>query len=462
LTYAHNMLGHPPYRIVGPELVGRVQVDVGRLMGDLEAEYARQTRGREVRAKDGRAILLHVAEKSRGAAVEAADSMRELGELARTAGVETVASVVQLRESIDPKYVVGRGKLDELILQAAELDAETLIFDRNLTPAQASAVAKSSDLKVIDRTQLILDIFAQRAESRDGKLQVELAQLKYNMTRLAQKDDSLSRLTGGIGGRGPGETVLEVGRRRAKERVSHLEQQLRKLAKQRTQRRRKRTRDGVPTVAIVGYTNAGKSTLLNTLTASHVLAEDKLFATLDTRSRTLRVGWAGYGDREVVLTDTVGFIRELPKDLFAAFRATFEEAADADLLLHVVDARDENRDEQMKTTQGVLAELGLDSIPCIVVYNKADLLEPLEQQLLRKTQPDAVLLSSVQRESTRPLIERIAKELAARWDEAAKPPPSKTEIDDEDAAESGDRDAGELTTVEDMLAAAGKPGRRRR
>jgi GTP-binding protein HflX len=371
--------------------------------------------------------------------------------------VETVASVVQLRDGIDPKYVVGRGKLNELILQAAELDAETLIFDRNLTPAQAAAVAKSSDLKVIDRTQLILDIFAQRAESRDGKLQVELAQLKYNMTRLAQKDDSLSRLTGGIGGRGPGETVLEVGRRRAKERVTHLEQQLRKLAKQRAQRRRKRTRDGVPTVAIVGYTNAGKSTLLNTLTSSHVLAEDKLFATLDTRSRTLRVGWAGYGDREVVLTDTVGFIRELPKDLFAAFRATFEEAADADLLLHVVDASDDNRDEQMETTQAVLTELGLDSIPCIDVYNKADLLEPLEQQLLRKTKADAVLLSSVQRESTRPLIERIAQALAARWDAAAKPPPSKSELDDEDAAESGDREAGsELTTVEAMLAAAGK------
>lgn len=459
VTYAHNVPAHPPYQIVGPLPLARVQVDVGRLMGDLEAEYARQSDAREVRAKDGRAILLHVAEKSRGASAEAADSMRELGELARTAGVETVASVVQLRETIDPKYVVGRGKLNELILQAAELDAETLIFDRNLTPAQAAAVAKSSDLKVIDRTQLILDIFAQRAESRDGKLQVELAQLKYNMTRLAQKDDSLSRLTGGIGGRGPGETVLEVGRRRAKERVSHLEQQLRKLAKQRAQRRRKRTRDGVPTVAVVGYTNAGKSTLLNMLTSSHVLAEDKLFATLDTRSRTLRVGWAGYGDREVVITDTVGFIRDLPKDLFAAFRATFEEAADADLLLHVVDASDANRDEQMKTTQGVLAELGLGSLPCIVVYNKADLLEPLERQLLRKTEPDAVLLSSVQRETMRPLIERIKEALAARWDEAAKPPPSKSELDAEAAEESGDA-SEELTTVEAMLAAAGK-GRRR-
>src|ERR1700677_1927792 len=251
-----------------------------------------------------------------------------------------------------------------------ELDASVLVFDRELSPTQASALAKNTDLKVIDRTQLILDIFAQRAQSRDGKLQVELAQLKYAMPRLGQKDDSLSRLTGGIGGRGPGETKLEIGRRRAKDRVTHLERQLKQLARQREQRRRKRSRAGVPTVAVVGYTNAGKSTLLNTLTGSDVLAEDRLFATLDTRSRTLRCGWAGWGEREVVLTDTVGFIRNLPKDLFAAFRATFEEAADADLLLHVVDASDPAQDDHIRTVLSVLDDLDLLEIPRMLVFNK--------------------------------------------------------------------------------------------
>jgi GTP-binding protein HflX len=462
LMYAHNTPGVPPYQVVGPVPIARAQVDVGKLMADLEAEFARLSRSREVKAKDGRAILLHVADKSnRDAARLADESMRELRELARTAGVEVVDAVVQLRERLDPRYVMGEGKLNELILRAAELDAETLIFDRNLTPAQAAGVAKVSDLKVIDRTQLILDIFAQRAETRDGKLQVELAQLKYNMPRLSQKDDSLSRLTGGIGGRGPGETKIEIGKRRAKDRVTHLEDQLKQLAKQRTQRRRKRKRGGVPTVAIVGYTNAGKSTLTNTLTGSEVLAENKLFATLDTRSRTLRVGWAGYGDRSVVITDTVGFIRELPKDLFAAFRATFEEAADADLILHVVDASDPARDDHIATTEEVLAELKLDAIARVLVYNKVDLLEPEARLALERSHSHAVLLAATQRETTRALIERLAAELQAKWDEAAKAPEAAAHEDDIDEADFvetvTEQDAStESTTLEEMLAASGK------
>ena len=204
------------------------------------------------------------------------------------------------------------------------------------------------------------------------------------MPRLGQKDDSLSRLTGGIGGRGPGETKLEIGRRRAKDRVTHLEKQLKQLAKQREQRRRRRTRGGVPTVAIVGYTNAGKSTLLNTLTGAEVLAEDKLFATLDTRSRILRCGWAGWGEREVVLTDTVGFIRKLPKDLFSAFRATFEEAADADLLLHVVDASDAGMGEHLRTVANVLEELELLDIPRLLVMNKIDAVDAAGLRMLER------------------------------------------------------------------------------
>jgi GTP-binding protein HflX len=431
-------------------------------MSDLEAEFARRAKGRDVRAKDGRAILVHVADKrERGAIHEADESIRELRELARTAGTDVADVVIQARDRIDPKFVLGKGKLEDVMVRAMQIDADVLVFDRELTPAQASAIAKQSDLKVIDRTQLILDIFAQRAESRDGKLQVELAQLKYSLPRLAQKDDSLSRLTGGIGGRGPGETKLEIGRRRAKERVTHLERQLKQLAKQREQRRRKRTREAIPTVAIVGYTNAGKSTLLNTLTGADVLAEDKLFATLDTRSRHLKVGWAGYGDREVVITDTVGFIRNLPKDLFAAFRATFEEAADADILVHVVDAADPAKEDHMRTTEELLEELDLDTIPRVLVFNKADLLEPGEGTTLLRRHHGALLVSATHRETTRALIERVAKLLAQRWEEAAKAPASSHDIVEalvHDHAHAHDGD--HATTLDDLLKASGRRARK--
>ena len=471
MVYAHNVPAEEdsralPYREVGPVPIAQAHLDVGRLMADLEAEFSRRAGAREVKAKDGRAILVHVGDKSKGAgaAHEADESMRELRELARTAGTEVADCIVQLRDHVDPRFVMGKGKLEEVVVRAMQLDAGVLVFDRELSPAQASGIAKHTDLKVIDRTQLILDIFAQRAQSKDGKLQVELAQLKYAMPRLGQKDDSLSRLTGGIGGRGPGETKLEIGRRRAKDRVTHLERQLKHLAKQREQRRRKRTRGGVPTVAIVGYTNAGKSTLLNTLTGAEVLAEDKLFATLDTRSRTLRCGWAGWGEREVVLTDTVGFIRKLPKDLFAAFRATFEEAADADLLVHVVDASDPARDEQVRTVVDVLEDLELSDLPRLVVYNKIDRLEPGQLRLLERSEPGAAFVSATQRESTRPLIERIARELADKWDRSARGP--SVEPGGSDDAGQGDGEQApapepEMTTVEQMLRAAGKRVRSR-
>ena len=421
LVYAFNVPadgeGELPYREVGPLPIGQVHVHVGALMADLEAEFARRGRARAVQAKDGRAILVHVADKSQPHAVERGqESLRELRELARTAGVDVAQEVFQARDRIDPKLVLGKGKLDDVVLRAMQLDAATLIFDRELSPSQASAIAKVSDLKILDRTQLILDIFAQRAESADGKLQVELAQLKYSLPRLAQKDDALSRLTGGIGGRGPGETKLEIGRRRARERVTHLESQLAQLGKRREQRRKKRTRDEIPTVAIVGYTNAGKSTLLNTLTGADVLAEDKLFATLDTRARRLHTG-----GREIVVTDTVGFIRDLPKDLFAAFRATFEEAADADLLLHVVDASDPARDQQIETTEKLLAELDLSSLPRIVVFNKSDRIEPFEgRMLVRQWRGDAVVLSATHRETTPELLVLIEQRLSALGTEGSR------------------------------------------
>jgi GTP-binding protein HflX len=470
MVYAHNVPSSGdaaalPYLEVGPVPIAQAHLDVGRLVGDLEAEFARHARARDVQAKDGRAILVHVGDKSHGAqaARDADASMRELRELARSAGTEVADCIVQMRDHVDPKFVMGRGKLEEVVVRAMQLDAAVLVFDRELTPAQASAIAKQTDLKVIDRTQLILDIFAQRAESRDGKLQVELAQLKYAMPRLAQKDDSLSRLTGGIGGRGPGETKLEIGRRRAKDRVTHLERQLKQLAKQRQQRRRKRSRGGVPTVAIVGYTNAGKSTLLNTLTGAEVLAENKLFATLDTRSRVLRCGWAGWGEREVVVTDTVGFIRRLPKDLFAAFRATFEEAADADLLLHVVDAGDPARDEHVRTVLGLLEDLELLALPRVLVYNKIDLLEPSELRMLTRTHPEAELVSATHRDTMRTLIERVARELADKWERSAHGPSVEPhDGEDDDETSPAPEDPGEVTTLEDMLRARGRPASRSR
>jgi GTP-binding protein HflX len=432
-----------PYRRVGPLPVGRIDIDFGSLITALEDEFARRSRTIATQAKEGRAILVHVAEKSKPMAfTNGEESLRELAELSRTAGASVVDTVIQLRERIDPRLVVGKGKLDDIVLRAAELDAATLVFDTNLTPTQAAAIAKHSDLKVIDRTQLILDIFAQRAESADGKLQVELAQLKYALPRLGLKDDSLSRLTGGIGGRGPGETKLEIGKRRAKERVSFLEAQLKRLGRQREQRRRRRARRDVPIVSIVGYTNAGKSTLLNTLTGADTIAENKLFATLDTRSRRLRFP----EEREVVITDTVGFIRELPKDLFAAFRATFEEAADADLLLHVVDASDHAHEQHIATTEELLVELGLEAIPRILVFNKIDRIEPGEARRLLFGHKDAALVSATNRETTHALLAKIAERLEDRWAQAKMVP--SYDVADEEGEANGETDEAESPSPE--------------
>lgn len=408
MSWAYNVPVRPedpraPYEITGPVPYGQPQPDFGQLISALEAEFAGLAGTREVAGKDGRAILIHVGDKRRPqAALRAKSRLAELASLARTAGVDVVDQVTQLRDGIDPKLVLGRGKLEQVVMRAIELDAQTLIFDQDLTPAQASGIAAQTDLKVIDRSQLILDIFAQHAETRDGKLQVELAQLKYTLPRLGQKDDALSRLTGGIGGRGPGETKLEIGRRRARERLNRLERELKLLERQRSERRRRRVRSDVPVIAIVGYTNAGKSTLLNTLTDAGVLAENKLFATLDTRARQLTLP----DGRSAVLTDTVGFIRQMPKDLFAAFRSTFEEAADSDLLLEVVDASDPEHPEHMTATRDLLDELDLASIPRLTVYNKVDLIDPTERAALER-EPGAVTTCALDRQFTRRLLSEM-------------------------------------------------------
>ncbi|QQR91970.1 MAG: GTPase HflX [Myxococcales bacterium] len=393
-----------PFRKFGPTPYGRLDCNPAQIITALEAEYTRASRIRHIQAKDGRAILVHVSDKTHASHVH--ESLQELKELARTAGVDVADTIVQIRDRKDPKYVLGKGKLEDVILRAMQLDVEVLIFDCNLNPNQASAISAVSDLKILDRSQLILDVFAQHAQSRDGKLQVELAQMRYLLPRLGTRDDALSRLTGGIGGRGPGETKLEIGRRRAYERISRLEKQLKQLGKQRIQRRSKRQKHGIPIVAIVGYTNAGKSTLLNALTHSDVRAENKLFATLDTRSRRLRFP----EEKEIIITDTVGFIRNLPKDLWAAFRATFEEAIDADLILHVIDASDPSQDQHIETTEKLLSELGIDQTPRIMVYNKSDQLTDTEIGALQQ-RTETVVVSALILGSLLPLLELLKSRL---------------------------------------------------
>jgi GTP-binding protein HflX len=335
---------------------------------ELEAGFARSTAGRPA-AGQGRAVLVGV---TLGDRARADASMAELKELARTADVEVLDTFIQARPRVDPRYVIGKGKLEELNLRAMQLFADTLIFDHDLTPAQHRHLADETQLKVLDRTQLILDIFAQHAHSAEGRLQVELAQLRYRLPRLAQRDEGLSRLMGGgIGGRGPGETKLEVDRRRVRERISILEKRIDALSARRQVRRQQRQRHDVPIISIVGYTNAGKSTLLNHLTRSDVVAENKLFATLDPSSRRLRFP----KDREVVITDTVGFIRALPPTLVSAFRATLEELSDADLLLHVVDAADPEYPLQIEAVERILESLDLHEVPRLRVFNKSDILE---------------------------------------------------------------------------------------
>jgi len=370
-TLAEDTNGHPaePFeRIQAPD-VHQLDFDVDATLRALEEEMARVT-GAAGETEQERALVIGIVPDD--------EHFGEMLELVRSAGVTVAGTMRQRRAAVHPRTVVGSGKLQEIVLESMRRRASVAIFDIDLKPAQARAFEDATGLKAIDRTQLILDVFAQRARSRDGKLQVELAQLKYSLPRLTEQDAGLSRLTGGIGGRGPGETVMEVGRRRIRDRIRGLEKEVESLSRQRDLRRRRRREEGVPVLSIIGYTNAGKSTLLNALTGSTVEAADKLFMTLDPTSRRLRFPREG----EVVITDTVGFIADLPKDLVAAFRATLEELADADLLLHVVDIADPRLEHKLEAVQKILDDLHLADVPRLAVLNKADLLSPAEARSL--------------------------------------------------------------------------------
>ncbi|TGM10212.1 GTPase HflX [Leptospira barantonii] len=337
---------------------------------DIESRLSRSRRNLKDAQKENRAFLVGVYPE-RNVGRHPNLSMEELKELCRTAEVHVVDTFMQRKNRLDPSTVLGKGKLEEIILKAIQKHVELLVFDLELTPSQAKKISDIADIKVIDRTQLILDIFARNATSRDGKLQVELAQLKYLKGRLTELDDNMSRLTGGIGGRGPGETKLEIGKRRVEERISRLEAELKSLKKRREVNRRQRKKNELPVVGIVGYTNAGKSTLLNALTNSEVLSENKLFATLDPTTRRIRFP----EEREIIISDTVGFIHDLPPELSNAFKATLEELGDSDLLVHVVDVSNPDYKLQMEAVEKILEELELSHIPMIQVFNKIDNLE---------------------------------------------------------------------------------------
>jgi GTP-binding protein HflX len=390
-----GVVGDPemePFRRIEARDIYQLNFDFEEEIRALESEFSRITGRRTGESQKERALII---------ALTPGDSARlEISELVKAAGVE-IAEVLPLSGGrIHPRTVVGQGRLQRIALAAMRRSADVAIFDIDLKPAQARAFEDTTGLKAVDRTQLILDIFAQRARSRDGKLQVELAQLKYSLPRLTEEDAGLSRLVGGIGGRGPGETVLEIGRRRARSRIRHLEKEIQKLSKQRGVRRHRRMRQGMPVLSIIGYTNAGKSTLLNALTESKIDTADQMFVTLDPTSRRLRFPKQG----EVIITDTVGFIRDLPPDLVTAFRATLEELSDADLLLHVVDASDPGIERKMDAVNRVLTDLGLNSIPRLVVMNKLDMVDPATVEGLCRRH-EAIAVSALKCQGLNTLVE---------------------------------------------------------
>ncbi len=410
IHWAHILPGASqsiPCQIMDPIPPHRPEIGCLDLIQALEAELARKKADTADKAGAERALLVSIFA---GPRKDAIDSLDELKELARTANIFVIDTVLQQRKKANPRFLMGSGKLDELSIMALHQGASLIIFDQELNPSQIRSIADRTEIKVIDRTQLILDIFAQRAQTREGRLQVELAQLKYLLPRLVTKDTAMSRLTGGIGGRGPGETRLEINRRRARDRIRSLEQAVANIQKTRNQQRSRRSKKGLPIISIIGYTNAGKSTLLNQLTQSRVLTENKLFATLDPSSRRLRFP----RDIEVIITDTVGFIRDLPKELMAAFKATLEELENADLLLHVIDISNPRHPDQIHAVETILAELNLSGIPTIRVLNKIDLVDPdIRDGLIQRL--DGMAISARNRSTLKPLSKKMESAVEHLW-----------------------------------------------
>ncbi|MGA8830659.1 MAG: GTPase HflX [Desulfomonilaceae bacterium] len=406
IEIAHLLPPNPKgeaWRLMEPTFPSQLDLDFLAFIKSLEGEIYRMVNSSSIGSQSEMAFLVG---KIDGRSWEIEESIQELKELASSSGLDVVGFSIQHRDSVDPHYVVGKGKLKEIVIDALQNGADVLVFDTELTPPQVKAISEFTEIKVLDRSQLILDIFAQRAKSSEGKLQVELAQLKYALPKLSEKDDALSRLTGGIGGRGPGETRLEIDRRRIHSRIGFLERRTEQVAKARLLRRSLRSRRSVPIISIVGYTNAGKSTLLNSLTKSRVLVENKLFATLDPTSRRLRFP----RETEVIITDTVGFIKDLPETLLKAFAATLDELADADLLLHVIDSSNPQVEKQLEAVEDLLDRLELSEKPIMRVFNKIDLTDPETVSNLC-ARYDGVAVSALRPETFNGLIGQVENKI---------------------------------------------------
>jgi GTPase len=390
---------------MGPVPVDELDVDLSAFITELESEFLR-TRGRHfvTRGEKDRALLVIVVLPKKGKSIE--ERQLELEDLCHSAGLSVIDTVTQRPKELHPKYLIGKGKIEEVVIKSQQLGADLLVFDEELTPSQLRSISDLTELRVIDRNQLILDIFAARARTNEAKIQVELAQLRYILPRLSERTTALSRLTGGIGGRGPGETKLEVDRRRIKNRLRSLERKLKEVRTVRQRKREKRKQSRLPVVSIVGYTNSGKSTLLNLLTRSKVEAENRPFSTLSPTTRLIK-----YPERkEIILTDTVGFIEDLPAVLLRAFAATLEEMEDADLLIHLVDIGVPDFEERIGIVENTLISLHITQTPVLLVFNKMDRASRESVRFIEQRY-DAVAISCLTGEGIEILVERLERAL---------------------------------------------------